>query len=68
MTKKRKDQSDIDRKNKEIYSLIMDMGVALADLNYQWPNKLRRNFEKVTSFLSLRNRIFPIIRRLICRF
>lgn len=46
MTKKRKDQSDIDRKNKEIYSLIMDMGVALADLNYQWPNKLRRNFEK----------------------
>lgn len=35
MTKKRKDQSDIDRKNKEIYSLIMDMGVALADLNYQ---------------------------------
>ena len=52
MTKKRKDQSDIDRKNKEIYSLIMDMGVALADLNYQWPNKLRRNFVKVTSFLS----------------
>lgn len=49
MTKKRKDQSDIDRKNKEIYSLIMELGVTLADLNYQWPNKLRRNFEKITS-------------------
>jgi hypothetical protein len=46
-----KDQSDIDRKNKEIYSLIMELGVTLADLNYQWPNKLRRKFEKVTSNL-----------------
>lgn len=51
MTKKMKDQSDIDRKNKEIYSLIMELGVTLADLNYQWPNKLRKNFEKVTSNL-----------------
>lgn len=50
-TKKMKDQSDIDRKNKEIYSLIMELGVTLADLNYQWPNKLRRKFEKVTSNL-----------------
>lgn len=48
-TKKMKDQSDIDRKNKEIYSLIIELGVTLADLNYQWPNKLRRKFEKVTS-------------------
>ena len=30
-TKKMKDQSDIDRKNKEIYSLIMELGVTLAD-------------------------------------
>lgn len=50
-TKKMKDQSDIDRENKEIYSLIMELGVTLADLNYQWPNKLRRKFEKVTSNL-----------------
>lgn len=38
--------------NKEILTLLMDMGCHLADNNFTWSNDLRSRFEDATTYLS----------------
>lgn len=52
--KEKSKQSFLKRKE-EIHSLILDMGILLADYNHQWSNELRKKYERVTSFLSSLN-------------
>ncbi len=54
-TLKEKDKQSFLARKEEVYSLIMEMGSLLADYDYQWSNKLRRKFERATSFLSSMN-------------
>lgn len=38
-------------KQKEIYALIMELGVLVPD-DHIWSNDLRQRFDKITSYLS----------------